>query len=419
MAGAGRVGEVSVEVPPQGNAGAGGADDTVTTPDSATKKKSKRPRSSPWKRRTVGLLVALFIVWLVAAGVEVLLGVRDDAHGMAQIQMARSDMSASDVVSGSAIGPLRAAGSDFTAGTARLRSVVLDPLEIVPVIGRQLGSARDLSDAATQTAQIGVRALGQGKTILASSHSAGEARIQTLHSVSQLASTTYTELSKINPGTGTALLSPLASKHDTFVRDLNQLRTTLHNASLVTASVANVLQGPDTYLVLMGNNAEMRVGSGMFLEAGVLTTDNGTMTLSDLQPTAPLQLPPGKVVVTGDLEARAGLFGARGVLAKHRVEPTIRCGGCTGGPHVGGRHRTEGRWRSRRRYRDRATTHGGDRPDHAVQRQCRDGRQRRAVPLARPVRRTHHRRRHGCATPGPRSSRRAARFAHQGGVRIA
>ena len=49
--------------------------------------------------------------------------------------------------------------------------------------------------------------------------------------------------------------------------------------------MAGILQGPERYLVLMGNNAEMRAGSGMFLELGLLTTSDGELHLSDVMPT--------------------------------------------------------------------------------------------------------------------------------------
>ncbi len=262
-----------------------------------------RRRSTKRKRRIITVVIVV-IVWGVLVGIEALLGIRDDSHGMHWVQEARNHTTASEVVAGSAVTPLREAESDFSAGSGWFNSPLFDPMEIVPVIGRQLGSVRDLSSAATDTARIAITALQRSRAILKVPHTAGPARIATLRSLAQLAATTDAELGRINPGTGQALLSPLASKHETFVNDLDEVRHSLGTASQVSTAVAGLLNGPESYLVVMGNNSEMRAGSGMFLEMGVLRTDLGNFTLSQLQPTSPLTLPVGKVPVTGDLEAR-------------------------------------------------------------------------------------------------------------------
>ena len=52
------------------------------------------------------------------------------------------------------------------------------------------------------------------------------------------------------------------------------------------SSAATILQGPGTYLLVAGNNAEMRSGSGAFLEAGIVTTAAGELHLSEHGPHA-------------------------------------------------------------------------------------------------------------------------------------
>ena len=70
----------------------------------------------------------------------------------------------------------------------------------------------------------------------------------------------------------------------------------------MAAVVARILEGPQTYLVLAANNAEMRAGSGAFLDAGVATTSSGSVTLGDLGPSGARTLPAGVVNPTGDLQ---------------------------------------------------------------------------------------------------------------------
>jgi hypothetical protein len=58
--------------------------------------------------------------------------------------------------------------------------------------------------------------------------------------------------------------------------------------------------------VLAANNAEMRAGSGAFLDVGAATTENGTVHLGGLGPSGAQTLPVGAVNVTGDLQRNWG-----------------------------------------------------------------------------------------------------------------
>ncbi len=113
-------------------------------------------------------------------------------------------------------------------------------------------------------------------------------------------------LGRIDTGPADALVAPLASKRNTFVRDLADVRSRLQHAAGVASTMATILKGPQTYLLLMANNAEMRAGSGNFLEVGALATHDGHLVLSNLNQTVNIPVAPGKVTATGDLEARWG-----------------------------------------------------------------------------------------------------------------
>ena len=64
---------------------------------------------------------------------------------------------------------------------------------------------------------------------------------------------------------------------------LYDARVRLTKAAAVSSVVATILQGPQTYLVLAANNAEMRAGSGAFLDVGVATTSDGSVNLQWLR----------------------------------------------------------------------------------------------------------------------------------------
>ncbi|MGD0378692.1 MAG: DUF4012 domain-containing protein [Acidimicrobiales bacterium] len=254
----------------------------------------------------VWLVVVVVVLWLVSAGVVFALGVLHASHGMADVEQAKAHLSASDVVDRSATAPLQSAVKEFDSADGLLHSPLLAPLDIVPVIGRQLRSVQDLSAASGQVARIGVGAIDQAHSVLQASQNSGPDRVAELRSLTKLATVTDRALGRIDTGPSEALLSPLASKHKTFVTDLDQVRNRLQHAAGVAGTMADILQGPQTYLLLMANNAEMRAGSGNYLEVGALGTEDGHLHLSNVNQTVNIPVAPGKVTATGDLEARWG-----------------------------------------------------------------------------------------------------------------
>jgi hypothetical protein len=60
--------------------------------------------------------------------------------------------------------------------------------------------------------------------------------------------------------------------------------------------------------VLAANNAEMRAGSGMFLQAGVMTVDDGTFDLTEFERTRDLYLDEPGAEMDPDMAARWGTF---------------------------------------------------------------------------------------------------------------
>ncbi|MGA2522124.1 MAG: DUF4012 domain-containing protein [Acidimicrobiales bacterium] len=278
-----------------------GADAPVPAPTPGTPRRRHRRR-----RRIMWAVVAVVVVWAAVAAAYLAFGILDASHGMADVQRAKGELSVSDVVSRSATAPLEAARRSFEAAGNLLHSPVLAPLDIVPVIGRQLRSVQDLSSASAQVARIGAAAISRAHGVLHDPHTTGPERVAALRRLAALASSTDGQLARVDTGPADALLPGLDSKHDTFVRDLAQVRSRLRHASAVAGTVATLLQGPRTYLLLMGNNAEMRAGSGNFLEVGTLQTDDGAFTLTGVQPTVDIPVPEGKVTPTGDLAARWG-----------------------------------------------------------------------------------------------------------------
>src|ERR1019366_4703129 len=180
------------------------------------------------------------------------------------------------------------------------------PVTVVPVVGRQFRSVRALSIAAGTVSAVGASFLTEVHGVLDEPHGAGPDRVASLRRLSALSLSAQAQLARIDTGPSQALVGPLAAKHTEFVSQLDTARRRLATAAGVSAVTATILQGPQTYLVLAGNNAEMRAGSGAFLEVGTASTSDGSVHLGDLSPSGRLALSPGQVVATGDLERNWG-----------------------------------------------------------------------------------------------------------------
>jgi hypothetical protein len=157
-----------------------------TPPDPVTSV-GRRSRS---KRVILWSVVGLVAIWLVASAVLLAFGLLDASHGASEVQRAEARLSASDLVSQDPLGPLRAGREDFNSSSSLLGSPLLDPFEVLPVLGRQLRSVRDLSTAAATVSRIGVSAIGEMRSVLDMPHTAGPQRVATVERLARLASTT-------------------------------------------------------------------------------------------------------------------------------------------------------------------------------------------------------------------------------------
>jgi hypothetical protein len=245
------------------------------------------------------------VLWGLAVAVLLVTGLRDARHAMAQVTEAKANLSAADLVSGTPGPQLAQAGAGFSRAKSLLDSPLMAPIDILPVLGRQLRSVQDLAGAAAQVSDIGAGAITEARSVLDAPHHLGPDRITALRRLAALGRRTNAALLGIDTGPSEALIGPVASKRNEFVSQVSSAEAKLEHASAVASAVAGILQGPEQYLVLMGNNAEMRAGSGAFLELGLLSTSDGQLHLSDVMPSGNLAAA-SSVPVSGDLEADWG-----------------------------------------------------------------------------------------------------------------
>lgn len=254
----------------------------------------------------MGVVAVLVAGWVVYVSLQAWSAYRHDQRGMAELTAVRDHLDPATVTASTTEQSLHAAAAEFAAAHEALRGPLMTPATWVPVLGRQLRSASSLSAAAQQVATIGATFLSQVHDGLDQPHGAGPQRVQSLRHLSVLSLSASRQLAAIDTGPGEALVGPLAAKHREFVAQLDDAKSRLAKAAGVSAVVATILQGPQTYLVLAGNNAEMRAGSGAFLEVGTADTTDGTIHLGTFGQSGQLALAPGQVTVTGDLQRNWG-----------------------------------------------------------------------------------------------------------------
>ncbi len=187
---------------------------------------------------------------------------------------------------------LDAARAEFASAQSDLSSPLFTPMTIVPVIGRQFRSVRALSAAAGTVSEVGATFLTQVHAVLDQPHTAGPDRVAVPAAA--------LDHRRIGPAVSWPASTP--GRRRPWWRRWPRSTTSSWPSSTTPAcdwprppgcprAVASILQGPQTYVVLASNNAEMRSGSGAFLDVGVATTSDGSVQLGDLSPSGDRTLP--------------------------------------------------------------------------------------------------------------------------------
>jgi hypothetical protein len=244
-------------------------------------------------------------VWLAAAAV-LLVGARSSAQaGLAEMEALRAGASPANLLSGSETARLRRAEAHFDRARAALRSVPVSPLRALPVVGRQLRSADALSQAAGEVADAGGDALDEAVALVEGGAGAGPERATLIRKLAEVAERSERRVATVDLGPDDALVGPLARARVEAAETVEELEASLGRARVATAGLAELFEGDSTLLLLLGNNAEMRAGSGMFLTVGTLTISDGRLSVGEIVPTFDFQLPEA-VPVEGDLADRWG-----------------------------------------------------------------------------------------------------------------
>jgi hypothetical protein len=226
---------------------------------------------------------------------------RDAAHA------ARDGLDASALADGTSLPDLRRASARFATAEAATGGIVVAPLKVLPVLGRQLRSIHALSGAAHDVSAAALQAVTTAHAVLQDPKGGGPARVAEVRSLHDAVATASRRLAAVDDlGPRKGLVGPLADARNELADQLAEARTTLADADAGSGAALRLLQGPRRYLVVAANNAEMRAGSGMWLSGGVLQTAGGRLELGDVAPLYQQADPPnGAAAITdADLAAR-------------------------------------------------------------------------------------------------------------------
>ncbi len=257
-------------------------------------------------RWVVLIVVVVVVAWLAWCALLALRAAHQLQRAQAAVTQVRNEVTTADLANNTAAPSLRLAAVQLAAAHRNLDSGWLVPLHVVPVVGRQLRAADALSGAASQVTEAGRTALEQVHALLSAPHQTPGERTVVVGRLATTLGTLRQRIDHVQLGSATGLISTLATKRQTFVTDVAKVRSAVDRGSSAAAAANDLLHGPRTYLVFTANNAEMRAGSGTFLEVGTLGTNNGELTIGSFVPTSSLVSPTPLAPVTGDLAARWG-----------------------------------------------------------------------------------------------------------------
>lgn len=245
-------------------------------------------------------IAAALLAWAGVAAFLLLQARAEGQRGLDALDAVRQDQTFDALVSPATGTRLGEAADHFRAARRRLSNPLMVPLRFVPVLGRQINSARALNSGAGEVAAIAADGARELRIASTGRPPAGPERVALLRHLASVASRAEGRLADIPAGPGQALVGPLRDARAEFVSTRDEAVDGLASAVTVLSGTAELLDRDHRYLLFGANNAEMRAGSGMFLSAAELRTGDGTLELGAVRPTASLILP-DSVPVGGDL----------------------------------------------------------------------------------------------------------------------
>ncbi len=177
---------------------------------------------------------------------------------------------------------LNAAADDLeSAHDLAESSPFLGALAPIPLLGTQVDAVRDLTAVGDQ---LGAAARETGATVAEALERAGSdpaARVELLDIVLAELDRVEAIAIQIDIGAEGPLVPPLFSARRSVEDAIGSVSPRFADLRAQVTSLRTLLAGPTSYLINVGNNAEMRAGAGMPLSAGLATIVDGDIQLGD------------------------------------------------------------------------------------------------------------------------------------------
>jgi hypothetical protein len=238
---------------------------------------------------SAALLVALVLVG--GAAIDLLRIARDLDGG----RQAISGLAIDDLDAGLVPTIEGAAGKLHSADRLARTSPFLRVLHVVPGLRTQIGALRDLTGVGDHFGATGVRSAKAIDAVLQQAGGDASKRVALLDTVLEQLDVVEQDIDRVHVGAGGILLKPLGDARQKLVDELEDAPERLGQARFYVQGLRRLLQGPSRYLVLAGNNAEMRGGAGMPLQGGVVTIADGDISFGDFSSLAYLKFDPPTV----------------------------------------------------------------------------------------------------------------------------
>lgn len=256
-------------------------------------------RANRWRRRLVLACCLVVLAWVAGSAALVAAAALDADDAKEELEAARARYSPDELVEGEGLAAIERAQARFASAERRSGSLPLAPVTVLPVVGRQLRSLNALAGAGADVLAVALDAAGDIAELRDGELEARE-RVAAVEELHATVTDAARRLRAVSLGPDEALVTPLADARRTVAEELDEALVSVERAEVVTAAVADVLDGA-RYVVLAANNAEMQAGWGMPLSVGLLEVVDGELALGGMQPASELVLPVGAVRETGDL----------------------------------------------------------------------------------------------------------------------
>lgn len=256
-----------------------------------------------WRRRAVVAGGALAVLWLVGVSWTLWGAWQAAESGSDALVLLRRGATPSSLLEDDTRDDLVAAREEMDRARSRLRSPLVAPLRVVPLVGHQIRGGDAVVASARGATDLALEGIEELRAMSERDLGSGPARVTVVEDLADLVARMRQGLAALEPGSGGGLIGPLADGVHRVRVDHQEAMGSLERAEHATRTVAELLAGPSTYLLLGANNAEMRAGGGMFLSAAELRLESGEMSLGEVTPTAEVVLAEGSVEVDEGLAA--------------------------------------------------------------------------------------------------------------------